>query len=450
MSPEKTHRLPSHIDDNQRNPNDSRMCLRESTLRRSSNAGRIRTVITNDLNAAEHLLLIEEIVPKLLADTKDLFLVTPHRDQPVLRGSDRYLSDNVYQCLRRSDDILEKHFPNHLYHPWVSLYLEHKDALAQRLTRLMSGNPFNTDAAKQTLSSSHKQVTRPPLFVFLSSEIHHHIGASAYRICDALNDFVRDIRRSGSSAAFKKRVRNHHDAVDKNMRGLTKYIDSLFQHHSRLLVIRVDLGYGKDMQPEPSRTAHMTSEEVRKHRDRLLKNIPNNTLFAGLVGYVWKLEYGLEKGYHYHWLFFFDGRTRCRDVWLGQKIGEYWQKIVGETAVYWNCNANKSGYRRLGVGMINRGDDELRKNLIEAAEYLTKPDLHLRLVDTTAGRTFGRGEIRMKEEAAVTTFVEGGVIELESAPPSEAAPGDFQPCPTPTKGSQSQMAHSMAYEIRAQ
>lgn len=382
-----------------------RTLLRERTMIRSSHGENHLTQITNDLTAVNHLLLIEKLVPRLLQDDKDLFAVDALRGQPVLKGTDRYLSAYLYQCIRQSDEILAEHFPNHCYHPWVSLYLQKKESLAIHLRRAVMETHHPRCSDVEIIEK--EQGFNVPIYLILSGTIHHHIGLGAREVCDSLNAFVRDIRISARSADFRQRLRSHRYAIEKNKRSLECYIDNLFEQHSRILVIRVDFGYGKDVSLEPSKTAHTTSEDVRRHRDRLLKNIPSNSLFSGLVGYIWKLEYGLEKGYHYHWIFFFDGRTRCRDVWLGQKIGEYWQKIVGETAVYWNCNANKNSYRRLGIGMISRGDDELRKNLIEAAEYLTKPDLHLRLVDATAGRTFGRGEIRKTARTAVTSVDEG-------------------------------------------
>lgn len=371
---------------------DSSAHLMERTLYRFSNGEKTRTLITNDWTAAEHLLLIEDLTLRMIDEREDLFTIVKHRGQPVMRGTHRYLSDRLYQCLRRSDELLATHFPNHNYHPWVDLYLRHKACLARRLTRVVNQSNSQTNQPKEVMSRPTEVVENTSLFILLSGAIHHHIGESSRDICDALNAFVRDVRTSSKRKDFKKRLRNHHYAIEKNRRSLACYIDNLFQKHARLLVIRVDLGYGK-VSPTSSIIDGVTAQDAKRHRERLLKNIPFNRLFAGLKGYVWKLEYGLEKGYHYHWIFFFDGRTRCRDVWLGQRIGEYWQKIVAGPAVYWNCNANKDGYRKLGIGMIGCNDVERRRYLSEAAGYLTKPDLHLRLVDPKVGRTFGRGEI---------------------------------------------------------
>ncbi|WEH93381.1 inovirus-type Gp2 protein [Acinetobacter soli] len=35
-----------------------------------------------------------------------------------------------------------------------------------------------------------------------------------------------------------------------------------------------------------------------------------------MVGYIWKLEYGIKKGYHYHFIFFMDGNIHKKETFL--------------------------------------------------------------------------------------------------------------------------------------
>jgi hypothetical protein len=126
------------------------------------------------------------------------------------------------------------------------------------------------------------------------------------------------------------------------------------------------------------------------------------------VGYAWKMEYGLDKGFHFHILFFFDGSQVHKDIIIARMIGEHWEKdITGGKGLYYNCNAFKADYEEnLGIGMINHFDTELRENLInEAAVYLIKTDLYSRViireregkkVKMGNARTFSRGEIKAK------------------------------------------------------
>jgi hypothetical protein len=46
---------------------------------------------------------------------------------------------------------------------------------------------------------------------------------------------------------------------------------------------------------------------------------------------------------------------------------------------YWNCNAEKSRYKRLGIGMIEHDDQQKREVLLrDVISYLAKTDQQLR------------------------------------------------------------------------
>jgi hypothetical protein len=120
-----------------------------------------------------------------------------------------------------------------------------------------------------------------------------------------------------------------------------------------------------------------------------------------MVGYCWKLEYGGEKGFHYHMIFFYDGSKVQQDTNIARMIGEYWMNVITQgKGLYYNCNADKGKYERCGIGTINHYDTELIENLKLAAQYLAKPDDYLRdnASNIEVDRTFGRGVMREKTE----------------------------------------------------
>lgn len=134
--------------------------------------------------------------------------------------------------------------------------------------------------------------------------------------------------------------------------------------------------------------------EAKDDLKHFLNNTKSNDLFKHLLGHVWKLEYGAEKGFHFHVLFFFRGARVWKDKKLARLIGEYWKnQITNGRGIYYNCNANKALYRSLGIGMIKYDNMALRAGLCKAAEYLIKVDHFARLLTPDNGRTFGRGEI---------------------------------------------------------
>lgn len=69
-------------------------------------------------------------------------------------------------------------------------------------------------------------------------------------------------------------------AAKRNLIELVKLINRLFDHHSRILVVRIDLRYRK----EASKTISL--ETVQFHRKLLLEDRRSHPeVFAGLLGY---------------------------------------------------------------------------------------------------------------------------------------------------------------------
>ncbi len=209
----------------------------------------------------------------------------------------------------------------------------------------------------------------------------------------ALNDCVKEIRTKVNSRAFKGRVNLFRRVPNENYQGLCKYLDGLFSRYSRLIVIRLDLGFGKEHGWPNGLRSPITFDDAIGCRERLFKNRRRNRIFKHMVGFAWKLEYGLDKGFHYHLLLLFDGSKRQQDVKIAMEIGEYWKReITSGNGVYWNCNANKGAYKDCGVGRIGRNDIELRAVLKDkVALYLTKLDVILKLAMPDDHRSYGRG-----------------------------------------------------------
>lgn len=214
-----------------------------------------------------------------------------------------------------------------------------------------------------------------------------------------LLDLLENIRTDAASQKFKKEISNYERLLNQNYQSLVDYLDSLFAQHARLLVIRIDFGYSK-------KTRRATTEgevlleysQAKADLEHLLNNRRSNSLFQHLLGYIWKLEYGLSKGFHFHTIFLFDGSKVQQDINIAQMVGEYWNTTVTQgRGVYFNCNAKKDEYSSLGIGMINYDDHELRKNLNKAAEYLVKSDYFVRIVSQGIGRTFGKGICKAKK-----------------------------------------------------
>lgn len=208
-------------------------------------------------------------------------------------------------------------------------------------------------------------------------------ASEARKLMAHLNRCVEQIRQEVKSKRFLAKLNSYQRSSNKNYKGLTEYVDALFDHHARLLVLRVDLSYSK----ENSKT---TQAQAKQDRKRLFGNARSNKLFGDMVGHIWKLEHGPEKGFHYHMMFFFDGSKVREDITLAKRIGEYWKEVITKgRGLYYNCNAVKLAYASCGIGMIEHADTELRAGLCKAVVYLTKTDLYMKL--QTEERGMGKG-----------------------------------------------------------
>lgn len=207
---------------------------------------------------------------------------------------------------------------------------------------------------------------------------------------DDLNDFVEAVIENTHSAGFLLREQRCHERVEKNRREVQSYVDRLFQLHSRLLLVRVDLGYQKHIIQDDDHPLEIS--RVINDRKRLINHVQRNYGDA-LEGFVWKLEKGLLKSYHYHMLFLFNGREKHGDIAIAHQIGQYWrERIVKGEGTYFNCNTNH--YNESGIGMIEHHDHVKRGYLEEhVIDYLVKPDYamsHL-MCDGHKVRTLGKG-----------------------------------------------------------
>ncbi|ATG88309.1 YagK/YfjJ domain-containing protein [Methylomonas koyamae] len=265
-------------------------------------------------------------------------------------------------------EILEE-FPIYEFHPFVSVFIRNAidcnliSAINDQRALMKSSNIYQVDGDYQVM-----------LDLIMS-----------------MKTFIQQILDYTSHSEFKELICNVHRASKKNHDGMMRYIDSLFEHYSRLVVIRLDLYEdGPIMSQSDIQKKYWQAKHDFRH---LLNNARMYSLFDARVGYIWSLEYGPERGFHYHLVLFFDGSQVRDDVYLAREIGEYWLYITKSRGDYWNCNANKEKYGQLGIGTIHYSDLEKINCLKQAAAYLVKVDHYVRMLTADNGRTFGRGEI---------------------------------------------------------
>lgn len=154
-----------------------------------------------------------------------------------------------------------------------------------------------------------------------------------------------------------------------NQERLHLLIDQFFNDYSKLLVVRLDFYIGNEY------AEINTYEYMNEAFIRLRNNLRFNQLFDHYITYVAKLEYGVDRRWHYHVVFFYDGQKVKNDYLLAQALGEYWVgTITRGLGSYYSANMNKSTYRVFAVGMVLHDDSQGKSNLKEALRYLVKEE----------------------------------------------------------------------------
>lgn len=206
-------------------------------------------------------------------------------------------------------------------------------------------------------------------------------------------DWVKTLRTHLNHPGFRKAQKSFRDVARKTERGTLKYIKAILDRYSRLLVIRIDLSYGKDLATlltvrgdafqDPVferrngagvKTAAIGWRKTKAHKGAFQRYLQQRYGKA-LRGFIWKIEYGVEKGYHHHVMVFLDAQAHARDVLIAQEMGEHWRsEITDGKGIYYNCNADKSKYTMNGLGEVKYHDQAKRAGLNLAAQYLCKHD----------------------------------------------------------------------------
>lgn len=223
--------------------------------------------------------------------------------------------------------------------------------------------------------------------------VQYDVGANAIALVALLNSYVEKVRLAADSKKFKTEVRNFERSSNENFLQFNRYIDAHFTKRSRLLFVRLDLGYKDSYLTGIERDVETVYHRIKQDWAKLHKDLTRKILRTGLCGYVWKLEFGLSKSFHLHVLLILNSSMFRGDVTIAKIVGDHWNNtITTGDGTYFNCNAKKEHFRFCGIGQIGRDDFVGRENLSNrVGMYLTKPDYVVALKAPDGGRTFSKG-----------------------------------------------------------
>jgi hypothetical protein len=222
-----------------------------------------------------------------------------------------------------------------------------------------------------------------------------HDEKTANFICRALNLLVTKIQRAARKTAFTRRVDDFERGAFKNYRSLMKYIARCFGKRTNMLVLRLDLEYQRlveQLADGKGDLGAVTLPEIKRHR-KMFQTELHRQFGEACIGFVWKLEFGTERGYHFHFLIMLDSSLHQQDVVIGRFLGECWRVITEGKGSYFNCNSQKQNYRYCALGRVHDGDSMAMLGLHYFACYVTLPDVFAQLILPGRDRAFGKGNM---------------------------------------------------------
>jgi hypothetical protein len=313
---------------------------------------------THELDRVNEVRHIDRFVVDLLRHQGDLVAIGLDGELYPKKGADM-LYDQLKRYIKYDLNAIRAVFPQHVFSPYFNLFERHLGDRQQVKELIFRGNGHD------------------------------------------LNRIIHSLRWEARRDGFKRVVDNHARAARKNGQSVLRYLRVLFEHYSRMRVVRLDLTYQR---PYISTSLGLstgrymlddtvTVGDVVRHREQFLDYL--RASYPSMVGYVWKIEHGVYKSFHTHWIIFLDGHEVVKDQLIGRAMGDHWRDVITDgRGGYWNVNAVKDGYRRrglLGIGEINWFDNAKREALERVALYLAKCDYFVRLEAPGLDRIFGKG-----------------------------------------------------------
>jgi hypothetical protein len=230
--------------------------------------------------------------------------------------------------------------------------------------------------------------------------------ADGKKVSEIFDDFISTLRTTAAEVKLEKDARDWESKFRKNWLRVKKLEDEMFREYSRVAVVRLDLHHaatyltpqevaehqkkmqqrhaqdsaayldGEPLDPLLPISARVPFEVVQQDRKRFFTNRKGKkSLFKHLIGYVWRIEFTPDAGYHMHIALLFNGSLAKKDEWLAQQIGEYWENVITRGAGrFHNCNkAWDKTSPKCGLGEVNHYDLTKRAALLGALSYLCKP-----------------------------------------------------------------------------
>lgn len=328
----------------------------------AGNAARITDCVKDIIDSTD--VLVKLVPRRYVAGTVDYV--------PLVMIKATELGERFLQCLRTDVDRITDLYPIGDFNPYFRLFCQ-----ATMRGAIDRGDVRPIDSWSASVLGAYARCRR-------------QLGdREQEKFVECLTVAVETIRRQGRGLSFKQEIWAFEKPARENCDSLVSLIRANLATCHHLLVLRIDLGYAQHYcDPALSGEQAVSYEEVRRHRIALIRFIKRRLPKGAYRGYAMKLEFGLDKTYHYHVLVMLNGDVVREAATISRLIGEHWKQCIteGKGGAY-NCNA--ASYKESGIGSV-KYYDEKKRTILETivAAYVTKPDFYIRMTKSDGHRAF--------------------------------------------------------------
>ena len=181
--------------------------LAMTQLRYEVSNGELRLMVSESFSAALYLERIADVAQDLSATRKNQCREGMYPLQRMGKKVNEYLIDALMIPARE----MFAHFPVHTFHPFIALFM---------------------DCAMEV--GLHECIERPACTV-----------TDQKRWRKLRQEFIDLLRTKRCERSFCRALRAHKTRYARDVRSAEEYVDGLFGHYSRLLVMRVDCSFNK-------------------------------------------------------------------------------------------------------------------------------------------------------------------------------------------------------------
>ena len=218
---------------------------------------------------------------------------------------------------------------------------------------------------------------------------------------EMLNQFVLDLRKALRCKRIKEETKSFRRNADERYLHLMKVAMQAWDANGKQLLLRIDWGFN---QLDPIMKPRFKSQEEIIKEFELLDGKRRQMIFRlkrmygrNLSFYAWKIECGLNRGFHMHWFIALNGDFH-RNAWFhGKRIADDWNEhVCGDDSCCWNTIGNKD-FRKIYLRTVNYDDKDLPEIMDTFIGYLTKIDITMKLRAPEGYRTFGCTKLKKEK-----------------------------------------------------